>query len=438
MSLPKDFIDYTEKLLSSGLSDKIVEYNDSFIVTKDADNKYQIFDYDGNLLAQNKYLFIKLSGNYYAALVESGLFVYDKEAVKYNETPIALTSNKYNRTYVLDANHQVISNEIAFEITTADDYVTITRGKAIDALSVKEAQTNREHLFMNYYNGILYFYSDEAKGNLIGKYTCKNRNNPGTLDLCNIAKSTSFSNNDVTYNVPSGTIAILNNRYVFVKDSLSTGNIYLYDLTQNKKLGPYNDVEAFDLVGERESLKNINGAYVIAKNKNNSYGLLRINNQSVDVVLSFDYAEMEKEGEYFLVKKTNGTYSLINQSGNQLTKDINSKIVAYSENYMTTKSGSNYFIYNYDGNKIDEKAYTYIKLYSNYYVGIINNNLGIYKYNNPGVNVLQSDVKIKNADSWRDSNYFKVNASSLGYIIQIQDGENNKEYSFDENGVLKG
>ena len=42
--------------------------------------------------------------------------------------------------------------------------------------------------------------------------------------------------------------------------------------------------------------------------------------------------------------------------------------------------------------------YAYIYLASNYYVGIIDNNLGIYKYNNPSVNVLQSPVKIKNAD----------------------------------------
>ena len=179
------------------------------------------------------------------------------------------------------------------------------------------------------------------------------------------------------------------------------------------------------------------GAYVIAKNKNNKFGLLRINNASVDVVLGFDYAEMEKEGEYFLVKKANGAYNLVNQSGNVLTKDIYNKIVSYSENYVLTKSASGYSLYNYNGEKVDTTIYNYIKLASNYYIGIMDNNLGLYKYNNPSVNVLKSNVTIKNAESWKDSNYFKVQASTLGYIIQITDGENNKEYTFDIDGNLK-
>lgn len=429
--------DFTEKLLSGGLNQKIVEYNDQFIVTKDGENKYQIYDYDDNKLQSDSFLFIKLNDIYYAAVKDTGIFVYDKDGTKYNETPIGLSSNTYNRTYILDANNQVISNEVAFEISTNDDFITITRGKAIDSLSIKEASVNKEHPYINYYNGILYFYSDEAKTSLIGKYTCKNRNTSGSLDLCNIATSISISNNELTYKVGAGKVAILNNRFVFIKDSLSTGNIYLYDLKNNQKMGPYNDIEAFDLTSDKESVKNINGAYVIAKNKNNQFGLLKINDKSVDVLLSFDYAEMEKEGEYFLVKKSGGSYNLVNQSGNVLTKDISNKIVAYNENYLLTKSSGGYTVYNYNGEKIDQTVYSYVKLASNYYVGITDNNLGIYKYNNPSVNVLQSPVKIKNADSWKESNYFKVSASNLGYIIEITDGENNKEYTFDENGIIK-
>lgn len=429
--------DFTEKLLSGGLNQKIVEYNDQYIVTKDGENKYKIYDYDDNELQSGSFLFIKLNNEYYAAVLENGVYVFDKAGTRYNEVPIPLTSTAYNRTYIFDANNQVISNDIAFEFSTNDDYVTITRGKAIDSLSIKEANANKDHAYLNYYNGILYFYSNPEKTALIGKYTCKNRNTPGSFDLCDIASSVSISNNDMTSGVASGKIAILNNRYVFVKDSLSTGNIYLYDLVANKKLGPYNDVEAFDLTSDKESVKSINGAYVIAKNKNNQFGLLRINNQSVDVVLSFDYAEMEKEGEYFLVKKNNGTYTLFNQSGTALTKDFTTKIVAYNENYCLGKSTSGYSLFNYNAEKVDQNMYSYIYLASNYYVGIMDNNLGIYKYNNPSVNVLQSVVKIKTPDSWKNSNYFKVQASSLGYIIEITDGENNKVYTFDENGVLK-
>lgn len=429
--------DFTENILSSGLSNKIVEYNDIYLVTKDNDGKYEIFNYEGNNLLNASYLFIKLSDNFYAVVSSNGLFVFDKEKNKYNELPIALSSTTYNKTYVFDANNQMISNDVAFEISSSEDYITVTRGKAVDTLSVKETLTNKEHQYINYFNGILYFYGDDAKTNLLGKYTCKNRNNPGSLDLCNVATSTSFSNNDMTSNVAKGIVAIINNRFVFVKDSLSTGGIYLYDLKDNKRLGPYNDIEAYDLVSDKETLKNINGAFVIAKNKNNQFGLLRINSESVDILLNFEYSEIEKEGEYFLVKKSNGSYSLINQSGNQITKDISSKILSYSENYLLTKSGSGYVIYNYEGNKLDESSYADITLQSNYYIGVKDNNLGIYKYTNPGVNILSVNIPIKYPENWKNSNYYKVTSSTLGYIINIADGENNKEYTFDENGTLK-
>ena len=427
--------DYTEKLLSSGLSNKIVEYNDNYIVTKDAENKYNIYNYDGNQLQATNYLFIKLLNNYYAVLQDNGLIVYDNEGLKYNELPIGLSSTNYNRTYVFDANNQMISNDVAFEIKTEDDAIIITRGKATDNLYIKEAQANKEHPFMSYFNGILYFYKDESKTTLLGKYTCKNKNTVGVFDHCLIATTASFSNNDMTSNVPTGKVALLNDRFVFIKDSLSTGGIYLYDLQQSKKLGPYTDIEAVsDITSANELYKNINGAFVIAKNNKNLFGLLKINNQNVDVALGFNYQEIEKEGDYFLVKKSNGSYALYNNSLNEVTKEIPNKIVSYNDNYLVTKSSNSYNVYKHDGTKVDDKSYSYIKLESNYYVGISSNNLGIYKYTNPGENVLLSSVPIKSSDSYKDSNYFKVNASSLGYEITIQDGEHNKTYSFDKDG----
>ena len=426
--------DYTEKLLSGGLNNKIVEYNDNFIVTKDSDNKYKIFNYDGKDLKDGSFLFIKLIDVYYAVLYDNGLYVFDKDGLKYNESPIPLSSTNYNKTNVYDANNQLISSDIAFELAAEDDYVSITRGKAIDALSIKEAQANKIHPIFSYYNGILYFYKDTTKTSILGKYTCKNKNTPGQFDHCTLAASTSFSKNDMTSGSKTGVINLINNRYVFVRDTLSTGGVYLYDLNLSKKLGPYNDVEAIDLVSDNETYKNINGAYVIAKNNKNMFGLLRINNSSVDVALGFDYSEMEKEGDYFLVKKSNGKYSLYNNSINEVAKDIDSKIVAYNDNYITTKSSQGYNIYKHDGTKIDDKTYSYIKLESNYYIGIASNNLGLYKYNNPGVNLLKVNIPIKSADGTKYNSLYKVSASSLGYEIEITDGENNKKYAFNSEG----
>lgn len=427
--------DYAEKLVSGGVSNYIVEYNDNFIVSKDSDGKYKIYDYDAKQLKEGSYLYIKLCSDYYALVLENGLYVYDKNGIKYNEIPIGLTSTNYNKLHVFDANNQLISSDVAFEMAVEDDYVSITRGKAIDALSIKEADANKYHKILSYYNGILYFYKNETKTSLLGKYTCKNKNTPGEFDHCTVSVSSAFSNNDLTNNVKTGYLQLINGRYIFIKDTLSTGGIYLYDLAQNKKLGPYIDVESYDLVSEQEGYKNINGAYVIAKNTKNLYGLLRINNQSVDVALGFDYPEMEKEGDYFLVKNGNGKYVLYNNGINPVTKELDNKIVSYNDNYLTTKSTNGYNIYKHDASKVDENTYSYIKLESSYYIGIINNNLGIYKYNNPGVNLLQSNVPIKSSEGIKYNTLYKVSASQLGYEVVITDAEHDKTYLFNLEGV---
>jgi hypothetical protein len=74
-------------------------------------------------------------------------------------------------------------------------------------------------------NGKLYFYSDEDKENLIGKYTCKNKNDVTSktteLTSCFVAKESKIVNET------SGYIPIFNNSYAFISDN---NNVILYDL----------------------------------------------------------------------------------------------------------------------------------------------------------------------------------------------------------------
>lgn len=428
--------DYTENILSSGFTSNIAEYNDNFIVTKLSDGKYEIYDYEGNKLQTSSAIFIKLYNEYYAFLQDNGITVFDKEGVKYNENPIGLSTTNYNRTYVFDANDQIISNDVAFEITQSDESISITRGKTIDYLSIKEAKANQEHAFMSYYNGILYFYQDPAKTTLIGKYTCKNRNTSGAFDNCTIASSSSLSNNDLSKNTPSGKLALINNRYVFIKDTLSTGGIYLYDLSQSKRLGPYIEVDSDTLVDENESVKTTDGAYIIVKNNKNLNGLLKITSSSVDTIIPIENSSIERAKDYFLVKKSSGTYALYNNGGTKITGDFGGKIQNYNSEYVTISQSNKYQIFKYDTSKVDDNTYDYIKLEKDYYIAFRNNNLEIHTYKNPGVNVLQSDVKIKYPESFVNSSVFSVSASQLGYIVKITDGANDFEYAFDKNGKL--
>ena len=422
--------DLNETILSGGFADKIVDYNDSFIVTKTSENFYKIFNYEGTELTPNSYLFIKIVGDYYAALLENGIVVYDKEGSKYNETPIGLTSTIYNRTYVFDANRQIISNDVAFEIEVNEDYISITRGKANDLLSIKDAKANKERPYVNYFNGILYFYSDSKKESLIGKYTCKNRNTEELLDHCTIASTSSISKNDITYDIQTGVIAILNNRFVFINDTVTTPSIYLYDLSLNKKLGPYQMIETSGLIGLNFDSKSTEGAYVIAKNNKDQYGLLRVNASSVDIVLNFEYSELEKSGDYYVAKKSNGKYVIIGKDGKEISKEVPDRIMSYNEKYIAAKSSLGYKLYDIEGKEVDSKPYTYIRLDKKYYVAIVDNHLlEVHEYEKVKEPInFGKQINIKSSDSWKTVTYFKVENLGSLYRVTITDGTNNSVY----------
>ena len=425
--------DFEEKLVSTGFSDRIVDYNDNFVVVKTSDNFYKIYNYEGKELTPNNYLFIKIVNNYYAALLDNGIIVYDNSGLKYNETPIGLTSTNYNRTYVFDANKQLISNDVAFEIEVNEEYISITRGKANDLLSIKEAQDNKERPFVSYYNGILYFYAESQKQNLIGKYTCKNRNTVGALDHCTLANSSSISKNDLSYDIQNGIISILNNRFVFINDTVTTPQIYLYDLKVNKKLGPYQMVEIPGLVSGVFESKSTSSSYAIAKNSKDQYGLLNITDQSVNIVLNFEYPELEKSGDNFVAKKKTGSYVVISKDGNELCKEIPDKIMNYTGKYITavTAKGT-YKVYDYEGKEIaGSDDFTYVKLSDKYFVAIIKNHqLKVFEYQNPTQAInFGKDINIKSSDSWKTVNYFKVVNALDSYVVTITDGVNDATYT---------
>ena len=419
--------DFNENLVSSGFNEKIVDYNDNFIVVKTLENYYKIYDYEGNELTPNNYLFIKINGDYYAALLDNGIIVYDKEGIKYNEIPIGLTSTNYNRTYVFDANKQLISNDVAFEMEVNEEYISITRGKANDLLSISEAKANKGRPFVSYYSGILYFYSDAEKNNQIGKYTCRNKNSTVDLEHCNVASTVVISKNDVTYDISPGIVAILNNRFVFINDTISTPNIYLYDLNTNKKMGPYTSIETSGLMSVNFDSKSADGSLIIAKNAKDQYGLLKINKSSVDIVLNFEYSELEKAGENYIAKKSDGKYYILGKDGKEKSKAIPDKIMSYNDKYIATKSSLGYKVYDYDGNVIDSKGYTYVRLDREYYIAILTNNtLEVHEYAKPGEETktikFEKEIKVKPSESWKADKSFKVESILDKYRVTIKDG----------------
>lgn len=90
-----------------------------------------------------------------------------------------------------------------FEFTYSNGSLTITYDDKEKTINIYEGAFNSNLDFVNYFDGKLYFYSDEDKENLIGKYTCKNKNDVTSktteLTSCFVAKESKIVNETSGY-----------------------------------------------------------------------------------------------------------------------------------------------------------------------------------------------------------------------------------------------
>lgn len=430
------------KNLSQGIRYEVKSYNEEYIVVNN--NGYYVYDYEGNLIYDDAYDFIELLDDYAVLIEGNSLYIRDYQNHKYNEVGIELSSTYYNPLNVYSEDKVFVETRRAYEISINEDMLDVTFTKdnreRTESIDLQDGRMSANYNYIGYFDGILYFYSDEEKTNILGTYECSNENS-SDLTNCVVATDSFYSHNEVEEDRSSsvGWIPIYNNRYVFILDTIDLNNptIVLYDLKDKKALAKYSSVDSGAYTGKKEiTFVNTNATYIMAQVKSDGdYGLLRISD-NVAGAIGFDYDFIEKIGDYYQVGTSSGTYFLYPSVGgteeNAVTAEYGYRIVDIVGNYVKVVDDDAYYVYDFEGQELRKEAYRYVDLQNNYYVVIDSSNkLNIHKYTDPEFALSQPiDVGTTNYEG-----SYTVTESNGGFVITIK--STNTTYTFDRNGLIQ-
>lgn len=415
-------IDTNEKAISKAISMNIVNYNDKHIVGVDDSKNYYVYDYKNNLVFDDSFDYIKLYDDYVLVIKDNKIYLsyYDGKKVTENGYDIKLEYSYYQKTYIFDKDNNLVEEYEPFALVEENNTITLTVGEEEYVINKLEAKLSANTEYINYFDGVLYFYDNTDKTNLIGTYKCTNKNviseDTTAFNNCFIASDTSKQDNDMTTSGSSGMIPILNHRYVFIKDNpnaVSEGNtnIVLYDLTNKKSVAKYNSVNTgLNTNLDKPSFITESNIFVIARNKSGNYGVITLNGDSqLTSLIKFNYKSIENIGSNYLVSDSNG-YSLFDKTGKELTKKVSNKIRGYNSKYLKVSENNSYYIYDYEGKKITTTGYKYIELYDNYFAAVDSSNkLNIYSYTESSKALLKEAVSLSSNKYYGDGQLaFKV------------------------------
>ena len=437
-------IDYTNKALSKEIVAPIRGYNENYIIAGE-DGKLYLYDYKNKYVFNKAYSYIKLLKDYVIVVNDLDLLVLDYEGNKYNINPITLKNNNYVAKNIYDKKGKKIRTDESFEESIKDNKLIITiKGDNETKVSIDllEGKVSANLKYVSYFDGVLYFYSDEEKTDLLGKYTCANKNtitaDTTTLNNCFVAKDTIYENNDMEDNSTKtvGVIPIINDTFVFINDSKPTDSkktIKLYNLKTSKVLGGYQNVCTYLFSGLEElSFAEISDLDFIARNTSGKMGLIKINNDEVSNGIKFNYLSLEKMGKYYLGKNSDAKYVLIyDDTASNTSIAFNGPIKGYNNKYIKVNESNKYAIYDFEGKKVNNINYKFIEIYDDFYAAVNDsNNLTIYNYHNE--QIITDDIKLY-SNKYTDSEYPSFKLEKFGYIITISVLKDNEytEYDYD-------
>ena len=380
-------IDTSDKKISSAFSSNIMSVNKNYVVISNG-SSYSLYNYSNKELLSG-YDYIGLHSNLISLVNSKKLYLRDNELNKLYEDGIRLDSTDYVKKYVYDKDNRLVETKKAYEVTINNDEISVTIGDKTQTLNLVEGKVSSNLKYMNYFDGKIYFYRDEEKKDLLGTYTCTNKNNltdkDPSLNKCHI------------YTEKETTSGIYNNEYVFIYDNYTSndGKIYLYDLKTSKTKGTYSKIEFIDSKALDSEVKQIytNSLFVKATsatgaNKGN-LGVIEITSEKATGKVSFNYKSIELSNNYYILVDKDNSYSLYDSKFNPVNE------------------------------RFDE-----LKTFTNYYVGIFNNKLNVYGYDsNKGKLLKELDVK---GSKWE----FTDNANK-GFTITI----NGTPHNYDKDGA---
>ncbi len=436
-------ISFSDKALTKAITKPIYDYDDKHIVVKNG-SSYNLVDYDNNEIYTD-YNYISIISSDYVALVNDGsLYIRDYDKNKYNEVGYTLYNEAYSGINTYSKEGVLKSSSYAYKVNVNNNTLTVFLKNNNDVeekgLNLLDGRASLKQKYYSSFDGILYFYSDLEKTNLLGSYTCTNKddfNNIEEIRMCAIAHNYSFSENFKTNDAGSSNnfIPIVDNRYVFITDdiNISDGEVKVYDLYKKQVLATYKHVSSPIANEEITFINSIDN--IIVKNKSDKFGVINVDNNGIAKTYDFVYDRMERIGSYIEVAKNNKYQILFNSDSSSITLD--SKIYDFSGKYFIVKNNDKFDIYSDDGTdnpkKITNKSYKVIKLVGeSLYIAIDdNNNVYVNTYDNTTINTEQ--VKLDST-----SNIFtlynmisaSINGNNVILNITKEDGTKLNSYTF--------
>ncbi len=383
-------IDTSDKKLSSALSSNVMSVNKNYIVTSSG-SSYSLYDYKNKELLSG-YDYIGLHTNLISLVNSKKLYLRDNNLNKLYEEGIKLDSTDYVKKYVYDKDNKLVETKNAYEVTATGDEISITIGDNIQTINAIEGKVSSNLKYMNYFDGKIYFYRDEEKTDLLGTYTCTNKNNltdkDPSLNKCHI------------YTEGENTSGIYNSNYVFIYDNYTTSEskVYLFELKNNKTKGTYSKIEFIDTKALSNEVKQMYTDTLLVKaqsaagaNKGN-FGVIEITSEKAAGKVSFNYKSIELANNYYVLIDKDNYYSLYDNKFNSINERFNE-----------------------------------LKTFANYYVGIFNSKLNVYSYDSTKGNkgLLLSGIKFKKTWEFTDN-------ANKGFTITI-DGT---KQDYDKDGVV--
>ena len=461
VSVRKDNNSYVSNLenkpLTKAFNETIVNANDKYVVTKNSQNKYHVYDYNAKEVNKNDDQdYIVLLKDIMISVRQNKLYVLDYEDNSYSMKDIELKSDVYNKTEVYNDDLKLVNTKKSFDYELTDDILLVNvydnDEKTNYNVNLKEGRLSKNLAFLNYFDGSLYIYGDSSKKELLGSYRCNNQNtienNTQKLSNCTIASDSVYreTNGNVkeTGDVKEGYIPIIGKKYAFIKDGSS---IYLVDLSNTTKpISEFSSVDTSSYTGgEDVTFITPSNLYFIAVSKaSGKYGVNKITSDGVSSVIQFNKSEIKRLGDYFVVTENN-KYSLYDKNGSKQTEDKASPIVDYYKNYLKTFKDNMFFVHSFD-KEISSTAYNYVELYDDFYAAVINHRVHLYRYDEPNkeyIYEVNGDEKGENGLKLLTDRYYGSNVNSFritfdSKYIYVEIGNTNNTYNAPLKFLLDG
>ena len=430
-------VDYTGESLSRSLSMPIKSFNNDYIVVSN-NGDYYLYDYMGASLFENAYDYIELYEDYIFVINDNKMDIYDKNVKKVNSSSIKIKADSYQKTYIFDDKLNLKEVKKAYTITITDGVITVLdeNTKVQKQVNIYEAELSLKYDYVSYSDGTLQIYSDKEKTNLLGTYKCNNKNtingDSTEFENCFIAKET----NIVNENMDSAYIPILNDNYVFIKDSKDGNDVVVfYDLNASKVKAKYQAVdtglgtEGITLISNVKSL-------IFAKNTDGNYGAITFKDNVPTGVIAFKEnsngtSKISYLGNYLLVVRSSVNY--LYKPDGELVATSKFKIQDYLNNYLVVKD-KGYLVYKMsstESGSIISNELDYIKLYAKFYIGIKDKKINVYAYEDAKTPLINETIEIKQNDL---ASAYELKEKTDEYVIAVKISDSaSVEYRYNKN-----